>query len=293
MLKMFLAPVLGGLIGYITNDLAIRMLFRPRRAICIGKWQLPFTPGLIPRQKARIAASIGAVVNNELLDAATLEQTFLSENVLSAIRGKLDDLFQSLACDETPLRDKLSEYIGTDNVTRYEEQLRTKGAVYLSERLVTADAGGTVIRAAMDSLKERQGLGLLAMFMDDGMTQHLGGRLNRLIEQKGPSLLEDEIGKLEKDWLDRPVCELCAQYSDKAEGLRERLIGLYRQVIQHKLPEALAIINMEQVIVDKINDFSAEELENLIFSIMKKELRAIVYLGALLGFLMGFINLLL
>ena len=28
-LKLILAPVLGGVIGYITNDLAIRMLFRP------------------------------------------------------------------------------------------------------------------------------------------------------------------------------------------------------------------------------------------------------------------------
>ena len=31
----------------------------------------------------------------------------------------------------------------------------------------------------------------------------------------------------------------------------------------------------------------------MIFGIMKKELKAIVYLGALLGFMMGFINLLL
>ena len=59
-LKLILAPVLGGVIGYITNDLAIRMLFRPRKAVYIGKLHVPFTPGLIPQQKERIAASIGA-----------------------------------------------------------------------------------------------------------------------------------------------------------------------------------------------------------------------------------------
>ena len=85
-LKLILAPVLGGVIGYITNDLAIRMLFRPRKAVYIGKLHVPFTPGLIPQQKERIAASIGAVVSRELLDSATLEQTLLSDAVLSAVR---------------------------------------------------------------------------------------------------------------------------------------------------------------------------------------------------------------
>ena len=33
MIKLFIAPAVGGIIGYITNDLAIRMLFRPRKAI--------------------------------------------------------------------------------------------------------------------------------------------------------------------------------------------------------------------------------------------------------------------
>ena len=45
--------------------------------------------------------------------------------------------------------------------------------------------------------------------------------------------------------------------------------------------------------VDKINSLNPAELETVIFDIAKRELRAIVYLGALLGFLMGFINLLL
>ena len=52
-------------------------------------------------------------------------------------------------------------------------------------------------------------------------------------------------------------------------------------------------INIEKIVVDKINGLDPAELETVIFGVMKKELRAIVYLGALLGFLMGFINLLL
>ena len=47
-LQVIAAPVIGGIIGLITNGLAIKMLFRPYKEIYIGKFRLPFTPGLIP-----------------------------------------------------------------------------------------------------------------------------------------------------------------------------------------------------------------------------------------------------
>lgn len=292
MLKYFLAPLLGGVIGYITNDLAIRMLFRPRREIRIGKWRVPFTPGLIPRQRERIAASIGSVVSSELLDPATLRQTLLSENVLSALRFKLDEIFREWQNEPRSLREKLTEMAGEETVRHYEEQLCAKSADVISQKLVAADAGGTVMRAAMNSLKEKHGFGLLTGLMDDTVTQNLGGRLNRLIAQNAPSFLESEIGRLEDELLDQPVSALYEKYADKAEPLKERIMGLYRLAIEQKLAQALAAVNIEQMVTDKINAFSAEELEALILSVMKKELRAIVFLGALLGSIMGFLNLL-
>ena len=44
-----IAPLLGGVIGYITNDIAIRMLFRPHKAKYVMGVHIPFTPGIIPK----------------------------------------------------------------------------------------------------------------------------------------------------------------------------------------------------------------------------------------------------
>lgn len=60
-------PVAGGIIGYFTNDLAIKMLFRPYRAIYIGGRKVPFTPGLIPRNQERLAKNISKTIMNSLL----------------------------------------------------------------------------------------------------------------------------------------------------------------------------------------------------------------------------------
>lgn len=50
-----IAPLLGGVIGCITNDIAIRMLFRPHKAKYVFGVHVPFTPGIIPKEKGREA----------------------------------------------------------------------------------------------------------------------------------------------------------------------------------------------------------------------------------------------
>ncbi|WP_088240583.1 DUF445 domain-containing protein [Calothrix rhizosoleniae] len=60
-------PIAGGIIGYYTNDIAIKMLFRPYRAIYIGGRRIPFTPGLIPRNQARLAQNIANAIMDSLL----------------------------------------------------------------------------------------------------------------------------------------------------------------------------------------------------------------------------------
>jgi uncharacterized membrane protein YheB (UPF0754 family) len=59
--------IIGALIGGVTNSLAIKMLFRPYRALYIGKYRLPFTPGLIPKRQQELARQLGRMVVEHLL----------------------------------------------------------------------------------------------------------------------------------------------------------------------------------------------------------------------------------
>lgn len=66
-------PVLGGIIGYFTNDLAIKMLFRPYKPIRVSGRQLPFTPGLIPRNQERLAQRVSDTIMGSLLTPKELQ----------------------------------------------------------------------------------------------------------------------------------------------------------------------------------------------------------------------------
>lgn len=68
-----LPPIAGGVIGYFTNDLAIKMLFRPYRAIKVGGRALPFTPGLIPRNQDRLAQKVSDAITTSLLTPEELQ----------------------------------------------------------------------------------------------------------------------------------------------------------------------------------------------------------------------------
>ena len=67
-------PVAGGIIGYFTNDIAIKMLFHPYRAIYIGRRRLPFTPGLIPRSQERLAKNVSETIMGSLLTPEELQK---------------------------------------------------------------------------------------------------------------------------------------------------------------------------------------------------------------------------
>ncbi|NLJ25058.1 MAG: DUF445 family protein [Firmicutes bacterium] len=68
-------PLVGGIIGWLTNVVAIRMMFRPR-----GPIKLPLLPvtiqGLLPKCQAELALNIGKTIEEELLPVETLIDQF-------------------------------------------------------------------------------------------------------------------------------------------------------------------------------------------------------------------------
>lgn len=84
------AVVVGAFIGYITNWIAIRMLFRPLYEKRILGVPVPFTPGVIPRGKKRLAGSIGEVVGGMLLTEENVVQHLSSAGSEEKVRRHVE-----------------------------------------------------------------------------------------------------------------------------------------------------------------------------------------------------------
>jgi hypothetical protein len=99
-------PLVGAVIGYITNWLAIKMLFRPLREMRVFGLRLPFTPGLLPRERKRISKSLGDTVAVELLTADVVRKRLaepdIRSSLVSAIDGRLESALAGRAADALP-----------------------------------------------------------------------------------------------------------------------------------------------------------------------------------------------
>lgn len=115
-------PVIGGLIGWLTNIIALRLLFRPLTPVAI-----PFTSysfqGLIPKRKLALSRSIGDIVEKELLSRKDILQQVnydsMEREVLSAteriIKGWTEEKLTNLI--PPGIKKILHEYI-TDLVKK-------------------------------------------------------------------------------------------------------------------------------------------------------------------------------
>ncbi|MDE0445067.1 MAG: DUF445 family protein [Spirochaetaceae bacterium] len=102
-LNWVLPLVWGGAIGYLTNALAIRMLFRPLTRKHLFGIPVPLTPGIIPRRRGELARSIGRMVSRELLSAETLRERLESETFGRMLEAQFRTLREAFA--RKPLAD--------------------------------------------------------------------------------------------------------------------------------------------------------------------------------------------
>lgn len=87
------APLIGAFIGYLTNDIAIRMLFRPLKPWRFLGMRLPLTPGVIPAKRHKLAKNIGEMVGEHLLTgediARALQDARFQEDLRQLIESRL------------------------------------------------------------------------------------------------------------------------------------------------------------------------------------------------------------
>ncbi|WP_430536079.1 DUF445 family protein [Listeria rocourtiae] len=102
--------IVGAFIGAATNFIAIRMLFRPFEAKYIGKWRIPFTPGVIPKRREELAVKIGEVVAEHLLTNEAVQEKLASEDLRTELVTTANELVREQLAIHTTPRELLAQW---------------------------------------------------------------------------------------------------------------------------------------------------------------------------------------
>ena len=295
--QWIVGPLLGGIIGYITNDLAIRMLFRPLKPVLVFGRKLPFTPGLIPKERYRIAKAISDMVSRSLLSQDVLSESLLSGPMLEKIEQGLDAAIAHVELEERTPRALLTGDTDGERLNAQVEALSKTLAGLTCEKLLQSGfeqlVAGRVIQELRDRLLQSP-VSPLRLFWDDRLTQTLTDKLahalREMVENQGPDMMENLVRGVLNDGLDTPVNVLLERAKPALPELRSALLKQYENLVRDQLGRLLQAVDIGAIVEQRINALDILELEGLLLDLMRRELRVIVWLGALLGVIMGLGN---
>lgn len=92
-------------------------------------------------------------------------------------------------------------------------------------------------------------------------------------------------------WLDSPLSRWTHQYEDVIiKKAIPKLGELTLEMIANKSEDLLVQLRLDQLVREQVEGFSLVQLEEMVLSISRRELKMITYLGALLGGLIGFVQ---
>lgn len=295
-MQIIVAPLVGALIGYITNWIAIKMLFRPAHPVYLGKFRLPLTPGLIPKEKARLARTIGDVVGQELLSEASVRRALLSPEMKQKIRAAAQALVEKgQNCTDT-LGACLARLTSQERADQLVAEGKANLARFLTDKLLEADLGATAAHSIGEGVKKNALGDMLRQILSDkikhSVMQQVQQTVNGYMARHAQQMVEGAVDREADKLINTRVCDLARQYQDKLPQLTDRLEGLYQQLVENNLGRALAALDIPAIVRGHIEAIDDGDLEKMVLRVVDKELKAIVWLGALLGFIMGFINVL-
>jgi uncharacterized membrane protein YheB (UPF0754 family) len=214
-----LPPTLGAMIGYLTNYVAIRMLFRPLRAYRVAGVRIPFTPGIIPKQREDLAQSIARMVSTQLLTEDAVRSHLRSPQFQEGIRTGISNLV-----DEIGVRTRRSG-LNQQSVQLLEELAGNVVSGLVESPRVRASVGSAVEQFLLDVADRKVGD---LVPNQEAAEERLEQLVDRALDREE---LREGIVDVGMEWLDRqlrrntPLSEIVPE--NAVGEVARLLVGVY------------------------------------------------------------------
>jgi len=271
-MNYIIEPVIGAFIGCFTNYIAIKMLFRPYTKKKLFGITIPFTPGIIPKRKNVAAKTIGNVVEKDLLDKGEIINVLCSDSI------------------STKITESIMNYI-IRIPESFNDQFIGDFAVNILLNLNLKEIFSNEI---YNYINEKIGNNIAFKFIGDkmisGIADGIGEKIQNYMENDGKKIISETINNEFYKLSGMRIEDVLIKYDIDVLKIKLMIREKYTTLITEKINTIFDNIDISGIVERKVNSMDMKELEKLVLMIMKKELNAVVYLGALIGFLIGTFN---
>jgi uncharacterized membrane protein YheB (UPF0754 family) len=244
-------PLFGAFIGYLTNHVAIKMLFRPLNPWRICGIRIPMTPGVIPSKRRDLANNMGEVVGDHLLTSEEigkgLQNEAFQQHLLQLIRDKIEGVLQQdlgILASVVPAKFRVYFDIGSKTVIY---QLKEKIRIFISS--------DEFKEIAERSIEQR---------MDQFLASEVGSIVSGSQREIAYGFIEKNIARMfaseameqwAEDFVHQQVYTILQQGKSLKDLLPDTLLQLLQDTIEKQTPallNRLAAIVAEPEVREKI-----------------------------------------
>ena len=275
--RLALDVLLGSVSGGVTSWVAVVLIFRPYE-------QTFGLHGAIPKNKARLARTIGKTVGERLLTPADIVEELQRSGLREAIEAKLADVaVEALERDRGPLRELLPPAVAAELERLIADAGPDAAAAY--ERYVATEAFEEQVRAFVARSRKDGPAGIAAGLIDDVIVRWA---LRAARSERARAMAVEAVRGAGVALLDRPLGRLGRWLPDDAP---RRLVAtaapaVWDQIIE-RLPALLETVDIPAMVERKVLGFSTRRVEDLVRGVTQRELNLIVQLGYVLGAVIG------
>lgn len=248
MYVVLITVIVGAIIGFYTNSLAIKMLFRPLKPWFIGNWQVPFTPGLIPKRKDEIAESLGQLVEKYLFTAKGVKQFIEDSGFKEKLYLKMVEKIEKYIQTDVTIGEIVSTYVNNN----WQDDLKQIGENKVIEVLNRQNIRTSTLKDLLneDSLEQiEQKIGSLTPLIINELKLYLNS-----IE--GRRWIE---GLLKQSLEGKKMLGFLAMFLD-GNQLQEKIITYLEQLLEQET----TIDGIKKMIIKEWNKIKETPLENLL-----------------------------
>ena len=262
----YIIPVItGAIIGYFTNWLAIKMLFRPLREKRLLGIRVPFTPGLIPKERKRIAKSVGNTIGQHLLSPQVLSQSLCSPRIISYIKESVREGFKRLEGSALTIGDYIQRL---PEESFYQVDMSLKSCISQS-----------LTNYLEDRENRKRIINVIGDYLHKGYHNEENKEYSSLRQFTGKSIREYTEGQEFKDFLSSIIKKAMegTEKSDRTIGQvlpQEVFDGIGEYIYEHE--DKLALVIRNGVSTAPVR----EKLKNAIISMLEQNLGRIVTMFA-------------
>ena len=245
----------SGLIGFLTNWLAISMLFHPREKRPV------FGQGLIPAQRKRVIHRLAGAVSDELINEDIIKARIRESRIIPRYRERVFSVTRGVLEDPDFRRD-----------------VKALTADYVERVLTSNEVRQKIVDFTVEKMEEHASRGIAGVafktyrFFNEEDFQR---RIDEAVRELPGSLdyVLDEMDHL----LDRLPAQIEAR-SDDIEAWTTRAVLRF-----------VENIDIYSIIVDNMDNYDERRLERLLKSTSDEQFNYIKYLGGVLGFFGGLV----